>query len=175
MDALIPYSIPVKGLRSGIHQFEFHIDGTFFRAFEDSPIEEGNIDLTLHFDKRTDMFVLQFDLKGTVKTACDRCLEEIDLPLCDSQRLLVKFSENPEMEEAEVIYVNPEIQQLNVAKYIYEFICLAMPLIKVYDCENDENRVCNEEMLDYLDGNEETEESGDNPIWAELKKLTKDN
>jgi uncharacterized protein len=93
------------------------------------------------------------------------------------QTLMVKYSMEEEPEEAEVIYISPETQVLNVAKYIYEFICLAMPLIKVYDCENDENRVCNEEMLRYLNQEPEAEEEAEsgNPIWDELKKLNSDN
>ena len=119
------------------------------------------------------MYILQFDFQGTVKTECDRCLVEIDLPITDSQQLVVKFSEDTESEEAEVIYISPETQQLNVAHFAYEYICLALPLIKTYDCENDENRVCNEEMLDFLEQEkEETKEnSGANPIWDELKNL----
>ena len=110
---------------------------------------------------------------GTVKADCDRCLAKIDLPLSDQQRLLVKFSVEQELEEAEVVYIHPETQQLNVSKYIYEFICLAMPMIKVYDCEEEENRPCNEEMLGYLD-HEEEEKTDSNPIWDELKKLNKE-
>ena len=170
MDPLIQFSIPVKGLRDGIHQYEFQVDDAFFKQFEQSPISEGLLDLTVIFDKRPDMYILQFDFKGTVKSECDRCLETIDLPLVDSQRLLVKFSEETEQEEADVIFIPRETQQLNVANYVYEYICLSMPLIKTYDCENDENAVCNEEMLKYLDEKPaETEET--NPIWEALKKL----
>lgn len=179
MDSLVQYSIPVKGLRTGTHQFDFHIDSEFFKLFENSPIADGNIELTLLFDKRPDMYVLQFDFEGTVKTECDRCLEFINLPVSDSQRLVVKFSETAESEaeEADVIYIHPESQHLNVANYIYEYIILSMPFMKVYDCENDDNRVCNQEMLSYIQNVEESEEETErNPLWEELKNLNiKDN
>ena len=178
MDPLITYSIPVKGLHNGIHQFEFQIDRLFF---ENSPVAESDIQLKLELDKSSDMYVLQFDLEGTVRTQCDRCAADIDLPVSDSQRLLVKFSLEEQPEEAEVIYINPEAPQLNVAKYIYEYICLAIPLFKVYDCENDDPRPCNEEALRFLSNGGHTEEEAEkeeeepNPIWAELKKLSNDN
>ncbi|MDX1939364.1 MAG: DUF177 domain-containing protein [Saprospiraceae bacterium] len=175
MDSLVQYSIPVRGLRSGTHQFDFQVDDEFFRCFESSPIAQGNINLTLLFDKRPDMYVLQFDFEGTVKSECDRCLASIDLPVSDSQRLVVKLSEQPEAEDAEVIYIHPEDQHLNVATYIYEYIILSMPFMNVYDCENDINRVCNLEMLQYLQNEykaaEEEEENEQNPFWEELKKL----
>ena len=173
MDALIQYTIPVKGLGQGVHQFEFQIDHNFFQHFEQSPVQDGNIELKFTFDKRSDMFVLQFDFEGTVKTDCDRCLEAIDLPIKDHQQLLVKLSTEEQKEDADIVYVSPEISQLNVAKYAYEFICLSLPLIKVYDCENDENRACNPEMLNYLnnENKEDTPENEQNPIWEELKKF----
>lgn len=177
MDGLVEYSIPIKGLRDGIHRFQFKIDRNFFKHFENSPVEQGQIDLTLTFDKRPDLYVLQFDFEGTIKTECDRCLETIDLPISGHQQLLVKFSFEEEAEEADVIYINPEDQKLDVSKFVYEFIILAIPIIKVYNCEDDEKRPCNEEMLRYLDeaAQEPAEEDEDfNPIWEELKKLSKD-
>ena len=171
MDPLVQYTIPVKGLREGIHEYTFQVGKDFFRHFEQSPIKDGNLELDVQFDKRPDMYVLQFDFKGTVRTNCDRCLEEIDMPLVDSQQLLVKFSENEEPEEAEVIFIPRETQLLNVARYAYEFICLAMPLIKTYDCENDDNPACNQEMLKYLENKPAEPDEETNPVWDELKKL----
>ena len=176
MDGLVEYSIPVQGLGNGVHRFEFAIDGEFFRHFEESPIDAGAIAVRLDFDKRPDMYVMEFDFEGTIKAECDRCLAEIDLPISGKQHLLVKFSYETEAEEADVIYISPEAQRLHVARYIYEFIVLAVPMIKVYDCERDENPVCNEEMLAYLEGGSSPAgpaEEEVNPVWEELKKLSK--
>lgn len=185
MDLLVSYSIPVRGLRAGTHEFAFRINREFFQAFEHSPVADGSIELTLRLDKRPDMYLLEFDFAGTLKTECDRCLASIDLPVRACERLIVKFSELEEVEEADVVYIHPEAQQLNVAKYIYEYVILAMPFVKVYDCENDPHRVCNEDMLRYLqheNGNSSTlpaaepEETNWNPFWEELRKLDiKDN
>jgi uncharacterized protein len=183
MDPLITYSIPVKGLYNGIHQFEFQIDRFFFENFEQSPVTEGDVQVRLDFDKHPDMYVLQFELAGTVRTECDRCLAEIDLPIASSQRLLVKFSLEEEEDEADIAYISPEASLFNVAQYIYEFICLALPIIKAYDCEDQSPRPCNEEMLRYLRHSEEdsaleedeAEQEDPNPIWDELKKLSNDN
>ena len=176
MKALVPFSIPVKGLRNGMHQFEFQVDSNFFSCFEASPIENGNIRIDLDFDKRPGLYVLEFKLEGTVKTECDRCLEQIDLPISGHQRLLVKFSEDAEKEEADVVYISMEDTMLNVAQFVYEYIILALPMVRVYDCENDENAKCNPEMLKYLEGEiENQQESAPNPIWDALKDFNEDN
>jgi len=174
MDGLIEYAIPVKGLGNGIHEFHFRIGEDFFSHFEGSPIKKGNVEVDLTFDKRTDMFVFIFSFEGKVQTECDRCLVGIHLPIGGEERLIVKFSLDNQEEDAEVIYVNPEVPKINVARYIYEFIILAIPIIKVYDCEAEDNPPCNEEMLGFLEINEYPEEEKkdtSNPIWEELKKF----
>jgi len=168
MKSLLPFSIPVKGLHSGTHQFDFQIDSSFFEAFEASPINDGQVSVSLSFDKRPGLYVLEFNLEGTVKTECDRCLALIDLPIGGEQRLLVKFSEEAQAEEADVVYINPDDSQLNVAQFIYEYIILAMPMLKVYDCENDETPKCNLEMLRHLEG-ETQDQDAPNPLWDALK------
>ncbi len=177
MDGLIEYAIPVKGLSDGIHHFHFEIDAAFFGAFEASPVQEGALELDLRFDKRVDLYILEFSFAGTVRTSCDRCLADIDLPISGENRLIVKFSFEEEEDEAEVIYINPEAQQLHVARYIYEFIILAIPMIKIYDCQAEEEPVCNQEMLNYLEEKEDTPEpeATNNPIWDELKKFNPGN
>ena len=179
MDALIQYAIPVKGLRPGDHQYEFDIDRAFFEAFEESPVKNGQVHVELDFDKRPDLIVLTFDISGTVKTECDRCLAAIDLPIEDQQQLIVKFSEEDVPEEADVVYIHPDSAQLNVARFIYEFICLAIPMIRVYNCESETVRPCNEEMLRYLKETENDEDGGQdnqggNPVWDVLKNLDPD-
>lgn len=173
MKSLIPFSIPVSGLRDGTHGFNFEVDAAFFAAFSESPVQQGALQVHLDFDKRPGMFVLEFDISGRVVTPCDRCLETIQLPIEGRHRLLVKFSDEERPDEADVVYVSPELEKLNVAQYVYEFIILSLPMVKVYDCENDEDAVCNEDMLSYLEedadsGSETIEEA--NPIWDELKK-----
>lgn len=178
MKALIPFEIPVSGLRDGLHQFDFTVGGGFLAAFEQSPIVEGELDVHLDFDKRPSMFVLDFIISGTVKTTCDRCLAAIDLPISGEHSLVVKLSEEAGLEEAEVVYMLPTIEQVNVAPFVYEFIVLSIPMVKVYDCETDENPACNLEMLKLLDQSNSTaeaEEDSSNPIWDELKKKLNQN
>lgn len=173
MKALIPFSIPVSGLRNGLHAYDFRVDDAFFGAFAESPVQSGDLSVHLDFDKRPGMYVMSFFLSGTVKTPCDRCLETIDLPVAGDYRLVVKFSEEERIDEAEVVYVSPNLEVLNVAQYVYEFIILSLPLIKVYNCEEDAEAVCNSDTLAYLeeaDSSEEPADQEEDTIWDELKR-----
>jgi uncharacterized protein len=170
MTALKEFIIPIEGLSVGMHQFDFQIDGEFFTHFEASPVKDGNFNLVLHFDKRPDMLVLTFDLTGTFKTDCERCLENIDLPVTDSLQLIIKYSDDAQKED-EIIYIPQETKMLNVAKYAYEIVILAIPIIK--NCDEIDDPPCNDKMLDYLDKSEEEKEKTENPIWEALKKFNK--
>ena len=56
MKNLKEFSLPIKGLKSGVHEFDFEIGNDFFKNFENSPIEEGNFNVHLTFDKH-DAFI----------------------------------------------------------------------------------------------------------------------
>ena len=174
MDRLVSYSLPIKGLQNGIHEFIFHVDGDFFGHFEHSPVQIADIELTLVLDKRPGMLTLEFDFSGTIDTECDRCLAPIHLPVSDCQVVMVKYSEEEEQEDADVIFIHPETTSLDVSGYVYEFIVLSIPMIKTYDCQEENPPVCDQEMLLLLEqGNEPLpeEEKEENPVWQKLKDL----
>jgi uncharacterized metal-binding protein YceD (DUF177 family) len=169
MNAHAAYSIPIQGLKVGVHRFTFKIDSAFFRHFEDSPVQEGEIEFDLQLDKRPDMLILDFELKGFVKAECDRCTALIDLPLEDERQLIVKYGETKGEEEDEVVFLHKEASEFNVAKYLYEFTVLALPITNTYDCQNNPNPPCNFEILKYL--NNESSEQNSNIVWDALKGI----
>lgn len=173
MNVLDQFSIPVSGLSNGLHGYEFSIDKDFFDAFEESPIEEGSVQVHFDFDKREDMYVLLFSFEGEVQVTCDRCLDPFSLPIEDRQSLLVKFDDEP-WEDADVVFIQKGTQMLNVAKYIYEFINLAVPMTKTHDEAGED---CNPDMLKYLEQpeEEEAEEPNPNPFLDALKDFNIEN
>ena len=146
MDAIDHFTIPLSGLRDGLHRFDYEIGKEFFEAFDHSPLSSGEVNVHLEFEKRLDLCIMTFSIDGKVEVTCDRCLDPFDLPIEDEQRLLVKYSEEV-WEDADVIYILYDTETLNVARYIYEFINLAVPMIKHHD---DAGERCNPEMLKYL-------------------------
>ncbi|MEN9611015.1 MAG: hypothetical protein RLZZ628_1829 [Bacteroidota bacterium] len=152
MNVLAPFNIPILGLRKGVRLFDFEIDDAFFAAFEDSPIQSGAFKVHLDFDKKDNLFELTFHLKGSIATECDRCLANIRLPYEDTQLLTVKISHETHEEEADLIWLTPDTPKLNVARFIYEYICLAMPYNKIYDCHKEKTPPCDQTVLKSLGG-----------------------
>ena len=169
MDSLNAYSIPLSGLKDGMHQFDYQIDTNFFKHFPTTPISEGSFNVQVNFDKKPNLIDVLIDFQGTMTTPCDRCLKSMQLPIIGQDRLLVKYSEDAR-EEENVVYIPFETAKWNIAKYIYEFICLVIPLIKTHDLSNNEN--CDEKMLAYLEQQDDQDAEGEeNPIWHQLKNI----
>jgi len=172
MEALDQFTIPVLGLSDGLHEFNFSIGDDFFQCFEESPIKRGQLEVIFRFDKEHSMYELSFDIKGSIVTTCDRCLEEFAFPIESREHLLVKFDEK-EWEDADVVYITPGTQTLNVAKYIYEFINLAVPMVKTHDKAGER---CDPEMLKFLVGKEAGgEKAASNPAWDALRDFNLEN
>jgi uncharacterized protein len=150
MGNLKEFSIPIKGLKKGIHEFDFHITDDFFKNFEGSPIQQADFNVHLVFDKHDSFFDLSFEYEGVINTECDRCTANIQLPYGDKQSLRVKLSLEEHEEDADIVFIHPESSELTVAQFIYEFICLSMPFHKVYDCENDDPRPCDFDILNKI-------------------------
>ncbi len=169
MDSLNAYSIPLSGLKDGMHQFDYQLDSDFFKHFPETPISEGSFKVQVDFDKKPTVIDILINFQGAMTTPCDRCLERMQLPIIGKERLLVKYDEEAR-EEENVVYIPFETAEWNIAKYIYEFICLVIPLIKTHDLSEDEN--CDEKMLSYLEQqDDEASDEQENPIWDQLKNI----
>ncbi len=173
MNTLKEFSLPIKGLKNGFHTFTYQIDESFFALFEASAIKNGWFDVTVEMDKRDSFFELTIDFDGAIQAQCDRCTAAIELPFGDTQALVVKISEEGVSEDADVVFIAPDAHEFNVAQYIYEFICLAEPFLKVYDCENDDPKPCDFDVLNKITPSVSTHNTDDavkNP-FQDLKNL----
>ncbi|MFT3737241.1 MAG: DUF177 domain-containing protein [Breznakibacter sp.] len=169
MDKLKTFEIAFKGLAEGKHEFDYGIDSQFFEVIEDSMIEDGNLKAKVLLDKQTTILTLDFDIKGIVKTLCDRCLDPLELQVKHKARIYVKFGEEYDEPSDEIIVLPHDEHQLNVAHLIYEFIGLSLPVQRLH-----EDNSCDPQMIarldEFKDYQSDDNQAGD-PRWDELKKL----
>lgn len=174
MNYLSQYTIPFSGLKEGKHLFDFTADQRFFAGFEESEIEKGSVNIQFELEKRSTYLRLTFMLEGEVELICDRCLESYLQPIKSSNIMLVKFSETETDDGDEVIYIHPGSYQVEVAKLIYEFIVLSIPIRHVHPEDQDGNSLCDPEMLKKLDEYKANDLADNDPIdprWNDLKKI----
>jgi len=116
--------------------------------------------------------LLDFTMEGHIIVECDRCLEDLELPIDSYDELIVKFGDSEETETEEVIVVSPKEYELDVSQYIYEYISLQLPMRNVHD-EEENGQTCDPEILKALEKLQPQQEETppEDPRWDGLKGI----
>ena len=166
------YIIQFAGLSLGEHLYELSVDDTFFEESNFPEIKHGAIQVNLNLLKRSNMMVLDFDIQGFVKTECDRCADEFDLPIKENYRLIVKTGDIDVGEsDDEIVGISATESKIDVSGYLYEYILLSLPIKRQHSNPED----CNQEVLNKLNNflveDEVKEDENIDPRWNDLKKI----
>ncbi len=169
-------SIQFVGLNMGEHLYEYTIDDKFFENRDYSEIKKANISLKINLLKQSTMMVLQFEISGSIKTECDRCTEEFDLPISGNYKLVVKVGGSiTDDENDDIITISASEYELDLSQYIYEYIMLSIPIKRIHPDDLQGHTTCNKEMLEklntFLIEEEKEEEETTDPRWDELKNI----
>ena len=132
MKTMKAYTIQFVGLKLGKHNFDYQIDNTFFLDFDYDEFNDVDLEVELLFEKKTTLLELQFDDKGTINVNCDVTNEPYNQKIKDSFKLVVKFGEDLNNDNENILVVPHGEYEINVAQYIYELIVLAVPIKRIH-------------------------------------------
>ncbi len=172
MDKLKEYKIAYRGLGEGVHSFEFDMGADFFDSFEATRGTEGLVKAKVDIVKSSLLMEVRMEMNGSVKAICDRCLEEMDLPIKGAMRLYVKQGgkEDEDSGDDDFILLSQDADYLDLSEPLYEMFMLNYPL-RVVHPEGE----CNPEMERALEEYTTDENNKIDPRWDELKKLINNN
>ncbi|MDO6601557.1 DUF177 domain-containing protein [Arenibacter palladensis] len=170
------FIIPFSGLKQGKHEFEYTIENKFFESFEYDEFNGANIKLDVTLNKMSTMMELEMKARGTVNVNCDLTSEPYDQKIKADLELVVKFGDEYNNDNDEILIIPHSEYQINIAQYVYEMLVLAVPLKKVHPGVLDGS--LKSEVLDKLEelqpkDTKENKEDID-PRWDALKKLLTD-
>lgn len=175
MKHLREFDIAFVGLTPGVHTFQYQITDSFFENYGQQDFSNCNATVKLQFDKKSNFFLLKFEVGGTATVVCDRCGQPFELQLWDDFNQVVKLVENPEEmngdEDPDVTYIPRTESHLNVADFVYEFINLSFPMQRIHPDDADGKSGCDPKVLEMLDKMKEQGEDKTNPIWKGLEKF----
>lgn len=177
MRKIAAYTIPFVGLKLGKHSFEYDIDNEFFEHFEYDEFNSVNVKLDLILEKKPTMMELSFKASGNVNVNCDVTNEPYDQPIDSSLFLVVKFGEEFNDDNEELLILPHGDYEVKIQQYIYELIVLAVPAKRIHPGIEDgtlESDVL--EKLDELSLKQEDKKNEDeiDPRWDKLKNLLND-
>ena len=171
------FDIPFAGLKQGEHRFGYHIDNRFFESFGYTDFNGASLDVTVVFRKKSNLLELEFEVSGTVNVYCDLSGEPFDQEIGGNLELVVKFGEDYNDENEEILILPHGEHQVNVAQYIYEMAVLAVPAKKVHPGIEDgslDSEIVRKlsELQPGSSGKDDKKET--DPRWDSLKKLLTD-
>ena len=124
--------------------YEFSIGADFFKQYESSLVNEGELKALVEVKKNTDSFDVRLSLNGFVVVSCDRCLGDLKYPVNSVNDICVKFG--PRNEETE-LYTMVDLKEgmLDADTLIYDYAVLSVPIHPTH-AEGE----CNEAMVKKL-------------------------
>lgn len=181
MNELRAYDINIIGLENKRYEYDFVSDSAFFQVLDQQLITSGDVTTHLTLDKSETMIRLDFAIRGVVEQTCDRSLDGYDEAVDTRQTLYLKFADRNEELTDEIELIERNTPTINVARYIFDFIALALPMKRLHprfraeaDDEDDETQG----KLIYTSGsasdaNDPTDETpAVDPRWEALRKLS---
>lgn len=169
MDRFKDYDVIFSGLKEGKHRFTFDIDQKFFDLFEtEQEFTNPRIKADVLMDKHSTFMEFWIDTKGTVELICDISNQPFDHELENEIKVLVKFGEDYDDSDTEVITIPAGSHAFNVAQLIYEDVMLSVPMKKISPNLKDEDL---DVLKKYSPTDEEEEAENEDPRWDALRKL----
>lgn len=173
------YLIPFAGLKLAKHQFEYQINNAFFEIFDYNEYQDSNIKVNVVLKKTSTLLELNLKHKGTVNVPCDLTNEDFDLPIKGKMKLIVRFGEEFNNDNEELLILPHGEFEIDIAQYIYEMIVLSVPLRRIHPGIKDGS--LQTEALTKLNElkvkeikKEQKEKENIDPRWDKLKQLLTD-
>lgn len=171
MDKFRNYDVAFSGLKNGKHRFQYEIDKAFFDLFEtEKEFTNPRITADILLDKHSTFLEFWIKTSGTVALVCDITNELFDHPIENEIKVLVKFGEEYDDSDEDVITIPQNDHAFNVAQLIYEDVVLSVPMKKISPDVKEEDLEILQKFSPKEVKNDQNEHEGD-PRWDALRKL----
>lgn len=132
MGKFTEFKLPLKSLPVGRHEMHYYLGKQFFANMESTDVREADIEVSLTLDHRNDFYDLTFKLDGVVTVLCDRCLDEMELPINTGYHIVVRYGDRYNDDSDESLEIPDSENYLNVAYMLNDTVALAIPIKHVH-------------------------------------------
>jgi Predicted metal-binding, possibly nucleic acid-binding protein len=169
------FIVPLNGLAQGRTPFRWRLGKEFFADFENSEILDADITSDVSVEKSGRFIGVDCEMTGSVTVLCDRCFEDLVLPVETGFKLSVKFGPEPSEEgllsegDREIVCLSDMDSELDLSQTMYDYVCLSLPMQRVH-----EDGGCNPDAVRYLSSENQEEHEGKREVstpFASLKSL----
>lgn len=163
------FLIPLNGLSAGKIDQNWQVGIDFFRRFENSQVIDADVLASVKLEKIGPKIGVELLLDGTLTLECDRCLEDLIMPINESVTLTVMFEElDEDNDDEDIICIEKGSTDLDLSQVIYDYSCLALPIQRFH-----REGECNLKVVEILEEGitiDSEEEEKNNP-FSKLKEM----
>ena len=149
-------------MQQDVQECEYLLDSRFFTDVDGEDIQKGKVNTQLIISKKGGAFDLSFSFSGMIVVSCDRCLDDMDLPIETTAHLIVKLGKDYSEESDEIVVIPESEGIINLAWFLYEFVALAIPIKHVHAPGK-----CNKQMTTKLKKHTVKSDDDDQPFGSE--------
>lgn len=186
------YKLPLKSLPSGSHEFEYDLGKQFFEDMESADIRDARLKVIATVNVKGDIFELTLKVSGEITLICDRCLDEMQMPVDTEYSVFVKYGEDYNDDSDNLLVIPESDNFLNIAYILYDTVALTVPIKHVHplgkcnramstllrkhrspasNIEGEDGEMVEELMESIDDDIDSVDDAPSDPRWNELKKL----
>lgn len=155
MESKLSTIVDLRDLAHKGESRELTLNDDFFAGLEQNEIIGGEVSVRLCVKERAaEVFELHLDIDGTVRVACDRCLEDLTLACGTSDVVKVYAGDSDGFSDhAEMKVLTGRGFEYDAAWDIYELIVVSLPMQRVH-----ETGECNEDMLSRISTDDDVDD-----------------
>lgn len=178
MGKFTEFKLPLKSLAPGAHHFAYHLDKQFFANMESDEVHDADIDVELNAVYAHDLYDLTFTLHGTLTLLCDRCLDDLVMPVDTTYHITVKYGADYNDDSDELLVIPESDTTLNVAYMLFDTAALAIPIKHVHpqgQCNKQMSALLKKHRADAADTDADAAADTEiDPRWAALQGFAAD-
>lgn len=186
------YKLPLKSLPSGSHEFEYDLGKQFFEDMESADIRDARLKVIAIVNVKGDIFELTLKVSGEITLICDRCLDEMQMPVDTEYNVFVKYGEDYNDDSDNLLVIPESDNFINIAYILYDTVALTVPIKHVHpmgkcnramstllrkhrspasSIEGEDGEMADELMESIEDDFDSVDDTRSDSRWNELKKL----
>ena len=145
------FLIPLNGLASGRKHFRWSVGKKFFEEFGNADILDASLYISADAEKSGREVIVDGKVSGTVTVLCDRCMDDLVLPVDTEVRLEVRYEGHGDRPESaaddagqeddgegllpgrETVVLAPAEKELDMRQIIYDYVCLSLPMQRFHE------------------------------------------
>ncbi len=133
MQSISPLHIDLAKAAQQGSTLNISLNDNYFKELDQEEIEGGQIDVKLTVKPaQNDIYNIKVEVEGVAKVLCDRCLEELAIPINTAEIIKVKEGAEEDFDGEELKYTEGRNSTYDFSWDIYEIVETSLPLQRMH-------------------------------------------